>query len=117
MLVNMPQNRVQTRKSISRKRKRQLGLISAGAIPVLLLVALAVIVFGGQDTSESDTGQTLNATSQGNGSGPQVAVDRTEVDFGAVGYGQSVDASYTIANVGDELVVLDEPSIKTLEGC
>ena len=113
----MPQNRVQTRKSIGRKRKRQLGFIAAGAIPVLLRVALAVVFFGGQDTSERDAGQAPVATSQGNGSGPQVAIDRTEVDFGAVGYGQSVDASYTITNVGDEPVVLDEPSIKTLEGC
>jgi HYDIN/CFA65/VesB-like, Ig-like domain len=49
---------------------------------------------------------------------PSLKVDRERLDFGNVKLGQTVTASFTISNAGDQtLRITDKPSIQVLEGC
>jgi hypothetical protein len=49
--------------------------------------------------------------------GARLAVDRRAVDYGAVGYGEAVRATWRIQNAGDQRLDLRTPTVKTLEGC
>lgn len=49
---------------------------------------------------------------------PSLKVDRERLDFGDVKLGQTVTASFTLANAGDQtLRITQAPTIQVLEGC
>lgn len=50
--------------------------------------------------------------------GPRIAVDRDSYDFGYVPVEKERRYTFTIRNVGDQVLRLEkQPLIKTLEGC
>ena len=49
---------------------------------------------------------------------PSLKVDQDRMDFGNVKLGQTVTASFTISNAGDQtLRITNKPYIQVLEGC
>lgn len=49
---------------------------------------------------------------------PSVKVDKEKIDFGDVKLGQPVEASFQVANVGDQaLRFIERPYIEVKEGC
>lgn len=94
---------------------------SVGAL-VLASVLVAAMTTGDDDNSNEQplavsTSSSGEWTTESYSGGPRLAVDRTEIAYGDVAYGQPVEAVYRLKNVGDEVVTIDEPDIKTLEGC
>ena len=118
----MPQQRIVAKRSTAKRRKLQVFAVLAIAVAVGA-VAIAMSVSGGNENE-----RTAGLTSQPAGSdtawtietytgGPRLVADRAEVHYGDVDYNEPVEAVYRIKNIGDEVVTIDEPDIKTLEGC
>jgi len=113
----MPQNRPADRR-FSKKQIRRITIGSVAAIAVVFVGVLAISMTGSENSSGSNaTGLTPATEMQATQGTPQLVVDRTEIDYGDVAYGQQVSASYQLTNTGDGVLVIEEPTIKTLEGC
>lgn len=121
----MPQQRKHS-KARNRHGRRLTGrVLAGGAISIIMVAALVTVFMATRDSSGQETGASANVpdgASSGWASttysgGPRLVVDQTEVDAGAVDYREPVEATYRLKNVGDEVVIIDQPSIKTLEGC
>ena len=101
-------------------RKHKGWLVGAGIACALLLVIVAVAMTGTDEPTEvadiPDIG-VASWTAESFSGGPRLVADRTDVAYGPVDYGQQVEAVYRLRNVGDEVITIDEPDIKTLEGC
>jgi len=76
---------------------------------VLLVITAIVSLLRGPGTGRA----TIEVTGQ-----PRLRVDRQLVDLGAVRLGQTVEASFTLTNVGDQPLRLTQaPYIEVVEGC
>lgn len=111
------------RETLSHKaRRRRLQVTGAGILAALLVVILAIAM---TNTNDSDPATQAVApsppgeewTTETFTGGPRLAVDRTDIAYGNVDYGDPVEAVYRLRNVGDEVATIDEVNIKTLEGC
>lgn len=119
----MPQQRVSS-KNNRKQSRRKIQMLGAGIGAALLAVVLIAAMTSGGD-GDKETNQPVAPaaasseewTSETYAGGPRLAVDRTEVTYGDVGYGDPVEAVYRLKNIGDEPITIDEPSVKTLEGC
>ncbi len=96
------------RRALPGRRAAPLGawlLIGGGAA---LLAAVLYLVF-----APSLAPATIEVTG-----GPRLKVDREAVDLGDVRLGQTVQAEFTLTNVGDRaLVFRAAPWVEVVEGC
>ncbi len=88
------------------KRSLVILILSLGAV-VLAAGVLMLTTMGG---------------SAGIGAGvatsPQIAMDRTEIDFGQVPVNQRVRADFTITNAGGQpLRIVGQPQVDVVKGC
>ncbi len=82
------------------------GLIAAG----VALIAFVVV----QSASSNSTPPSAPLVT----GGPALQVDKENVDFGNVALGQTVEAKFEVANVGDQpLRFTQKPYIEVIEGC
>lgn len=118
----MPQQRITAQRTRSGCRKLQVFAILAIAVAIGA-VAIAMSVSGGNennraaDVTSLPPGSDTSWTSETYTGGPRLVADQTDISYGAVDYNQQVEAVYRLKNIGDEIVTIDEPDIKTLEGC
>lgn len=50
--------------------------------------------------------------------GARLAADTVRLDFGSKSYGESVDAQFTVSNVGDASLIIDDYiRVETIAGC
>lgn len=107
------------RKGSTRKTGRAAGRRRSWLLPVIIALVTVGIATGFALTQRGSGDQTSSAawSSESHQGGARLAVDRTEVDDGAVRYGQQVKATFRLKNVGDQLLTLRKPTVETLEGC
>ncbi|HEX2988569.1 MAG TPA: hypothetical protein VHS06_10415 [Chloroflexota bacterium] len=84
-------------------------VVLAGVL--LLLTWLATACSGTSSASTS----AANASSQGGP--PRIVVDNAVLDYGKVHYNQWVKPDFRIRNEGGSNLVLQKPTVKTVEGC
>jgi hypothetical protein len=122
----MPQQRQPVRKQSNRWRRKRGRVVAAASLALILVVVLVAAMAATRDSTDDQPGMSANAAPQTDvaewspathSGGPRLAVDRTQFDYGNVAYNEPVEATYRLKNVGDEAVIIDPPSIKTLEGC
>jgi hypothetical protein len=88
-----------------------IGLVAAGAV----LVALVLI--GGNNNSTPANSTPANYVPEAKGA-PALKVDKEKVDLGDVPLGQTVQVSFDIANVGDQVLRFNAaPYVEVVEGC
>jgi hypothetical protein len=99
-------------KKYSNKRQRNSAnkwmpiLIGLGG---MLLIGLAFLAL----RDKSSPGGAIEVTG-----GPSLKADKEEVDLGDVKLGKTVEVSFQLTNVGDEMLQFDkEPYIEVIEGC
>src|SRR3972149_8616595 len=84
------------------------AMLAAGAI-LIVLVALS--------NAPRASAPALEPSSPAANSGPKLAADKAKIDLGNVRLGQTVNASFEITNVGDQLLQFREaPYIEGKEG-
>ncbi len=84
-------------------------------LPLIIVAGVALVVVALISTSGSQPASTV--TPQVNGA-PALQVDKEKVDFGDVKLGQTVEAKFEVANVGDQPLLFQEaPYIEVVEGC
>jgi cell division septal protein FtsQ len=99
-----------SKKTQNRKAPSNLPLYAALAGVLLIALALFVLWKSGQPSQA-----IVPVEVQGQ---PSLKVDRDRLDFGDVKLGQTVTATFTLSNVGDEtLQITGAPTIQVLEGC
>jgi hypothetical protein len=107
-----------------RRQRRQRLLLMSGVVLVVAVVVAGAIAL--TRPNDSSAGRASSQTSSGNAAawsatpftgGARLAVDQHEIDHGAVPYGYAVEASYRLKNVGDQPLMLGDPTVNTLEGC
>jgi hypothetical protein len=83
--------------------------IVAGVVALVAVVAVAAFMLSGASQPK------VEVTVKG---APSLSVDRNKIDFGDVKLGQTVQASFVVANVGDKPLRFSEPPyIEVVEGC
>lgn len=83
-------------------------------LPIILLFSAAALLFVAGVLLWWSTASSENGTN----TGPRLAVDREEIDFGRVPLDKTVRAVFTITNDGDSTLTLDASSpVQVLEGC
>lgn len=102
------------RQNRSRRKKGMVG----GRLPLLLaLGGLIMIVISAiliKNYSQPENPDVLLEVS----GAPRLKVDRKELDFGDVRVGQVVEASFTLANVGDQPLQFSQPPyVELAAGC
>lgn len=118
----MPQKRIDARRTTAKRRKVQLlAVFSVAVIIGSIAIGMTLSRDNGSAVSSNPSLPTAGSdaawTSETFAGGPRLVVDRTDVHYGDVDYNELVEAVYRLKNVGDEVVTIEEPSIKTLEGC
>jgi len=94
------------------KKKRQKNrwipaLLGLGGLALLVLVVLSFRSNG----SESKAAIEVNGA-------PALKVDKEQVDLGDVKLDQTVEVSFEVTNIGDQMLRFDEqPYIEVVEGC
>lgn len=97
--------------------RRGVRFATLGILTIAVTVAVAVVVFALNGSSNKNSGgATVWSTASYTG-GPRLAVDRTLVDHGSVAYNHEVRATYRLKNVGDQMLTLQQPSVEVAEGC
>ncbi len=85
-------------------------VLAAGGVLLIGLVAFAVWQAAGGDAGPSVPLEVSGA--------PRLKVDKDKVDLGNVRLGQTVEVTFTVANVGDrQLRFTETPYIEVVEGC
>ncbi|HUZ01191.1 MAG TPA: hypothetical protein VMU89_12645 [Thermomicrobiaceae bacterium] len=114
----MPQARKHTPRRGSRRRPRPLMLGLVALIAVAAVVAVALLGRGGtSNPTQASAGPEGWSVASYTG-GPRLAVDRTNVDGGAVPYEHAVSATFRLKNVGDRALTLQPPGpAQVLDGC
>lgn len=98
-------------KKIAPRQRKKLPLW----LPLIILAGVALVVVALISNSGSQPASTI--TPQVNGA-PALKVDKEKVDFGDVKLGQTVEAKFEVANVGDQPLLFKEtPYIEVVEGC
>jgi hypothetical protein len=87
-----------------------LWLIAAGIGLILLAIAATLSMNGGGDAGDKVPVEVEGA--------PSLKADQAEVNLGDVKLGQTVQASFTISNIGDQpLTFSGKPYIEVVAGC
>lgn len=100
------------------KRRRLAGLF-IGVIAVAL-VAVGLTALLNEEGAEKANDAALRPAALDAAAftgGARLAVDQTMVDHGDVPYGHEVKAEYRLRNVGDQLLRIEHPEVKILDGC
>lgn len=95
-------------KSHARRQNRVLipALLGLGGLALLVFAVLSLRGVGGTKAAIEVSGA------------PSLKVDQEVIDFGDVQLGKTVEATFTVANVGDQpLRFTGQPYIEVLEGC
>lgn len=100
---------------MTRQRRRSVWFVALGAVAVVLVVAIALVATNGLSRGGQSDATLWSAPSYVGG--PRLAVDRSSIDEGPVGYGHEVHATYRLKNVGDTPLTLQQPTVEALEGC
>jgi hypothetical protein len=91
-------------------RRMLIGRLLPFGVLGLVVVVLATWSLMSGTRGSSDAAQVRG--------GPRLVVDQDLIDFGAVRYGQFVEARFRLKNVGDQPLRLpDSPPIEVVEGC
>ena len=78
-------------------------------------IAVVVVLIGAVLVLNQSTQPSVAITVAGK---PNVAVDKSVVDFGDVHFGNPVTAVFTVSNTGDKpLKLLQPPHLEVLQGC
>lgn len=93
-------------------QRRNVGLpLWQIVVGVVALVVVGVAAFLLSGASQPKVEVTVKGA-------PSLSVDRNQIDFGDVKLGQTVEASFVVANVGDKPLRFSEPPyIQVVEGC
>ena len=85
-------------------------LLGGGA---LLALVVGILVLSKPGAQSSPTATPAQVTGK-----PQVALDKTQIDFGQVKLGKTVQATFRVSNVGDQpLKIVEEPLVEVQRGC
>jgi len=85
-------------------------LLGGGAL-LALIVAILVLYKPGDQPSPATTPAQVTGK-------PRVALDKTQIDFGQVKLGKTVQATFRVSNVGDQpLKIVEEPLVEVQRGC
>ncbi len=84
-------------------------------LPLIIVAGMALVVVALTSNSGSQPASTVTPQVTG---APALQVDKEKVDFGDVKLGQTVEAKFEVANVGDQPLLFKEtPYIEVVEGC
>jgi cell division septal protein FtsQ len=110
--MSQSKSRKSARSTKYRNRPAQSNLALFIVLGGILLVAAALFALW-------KAGQPAQATTAVEVKGqPSLKVDQDRLDFGDVKLGKTVTASFTLSNVGDKTLRINEqPYIEVLEGC
>ena len=101
-----------TKKS-RRKENNQLWVLLLLAAGGLILIVAGIILFGGGD--QADKTATISLEVSG---APSLKVDQEVIDFGDVKVNEVVEATFRLANVGDQpLHFTQAPYVELAAGC
>ena len=85
-------------------------LLGGGALLALIVGIMVLWKPGGQSSPTTTPAQVA-----GN---PRVALDKTQIDFGQVKLGKTVQATFRVSNVGDRtLKIMEQPLVEVQRGC
>lgn len=85
-------------------------LIPAALVGGLALIAALVAVFVNSNRGPAYEPEVTGA--------PRAEIDETTQDFGKVGFGVPVKSVFTVRNIGDEpLVIQQDPVVELVRGC
>ncbi len=85
-------------------------LLGGGALLALIVGILVLYKPGGQSSPTAAPAQVTGR--------PQVALDKTQIDFGQVKLGKTVEATFRVSNAGDQpLKIVEEPLVEVQRGC
>ncbi len=94
----------QRRNSVRPSGSQNLVLLGIFAAAALLLIAGLVVLFAGGNSGAK--------------TGPRLAVDHEQIDFGRVPLDKTVKAEFKITNTGDTPLTLDASApVQVLKGC
>jgi hypothetical protein len=100
-----------------RLRRRRVVRVFAGVVAVAALALVVAALLNGGDAGGDNVNLPASMDASEFSGGPRAAVDRTRVDHGDVPYGFETTASYRIKNVGDQVLRIENPEVKVVEGC
>ncbi len=84
-------------------------------LPLIIVAGVALVVVALIGSGNNQSASPI--TPQVNGA-PALQVDKEKVDFGDMKLGQTVEAKFVVANVGDQPLLFKEtPYVEVVEGC
>ncbi len=84
-------------------------------LPAILILAAGALVLGAGVLILLLAGQSVGGSLA---TGPQILVDRTEIDFGQIPVNQRVKADFTLTNGGGQaLQIVGQPQVDVVKGC
>ncbi len=95
--------------------KRRLTRASGNRLPLVvvlggIVILVAVLFFAFRKPAAPYVPQATG--------GPSLKVDKAKVDLGDKKLGSNADASFTLTNVGDQVLQITQaPTIQVIEGC
>lgn len=95
----------------SQKRSYLPFLLLGGGALLALIVGILVLYKPGDQSSPPNTPAQVTGK-------PRVALDKTQIDFGDVKLGKTVQATFRVSNAGDQpLKIVEQPLVEVQRGC
>ena len=96
--------------SPSSQKRSYLPFLLLGGGALLALIVGMLYKPGGQSSSSAAPVQVTGKA--------QVALDKTQIDFGQVKLGKTVQAKFRVSNAGDQpLKIVEQPLVEVQRGC
>lgn len=96
----------------SAKKRNILPFVLLG-VGALLAVIVGILVLWKPGDQSSPTNTPVQVTGK-----PRVALDKTQIDFGQVKLGKTVQATFHVSNAGDQpLKIVEQPLVEVQRGC
>ena len=85
-------------------------LLGGGALLALIVGIMVLWKPGGQSSPTTTPAQVAGK--------PRLTLDKTQIDFGQVKLGKTVQATFRVSNVGDQpLKIMEQPLVEVQRGC